>query len=405
MGRPIIAEVPMEKAHQLAAMVGHNQRKKTLYLWKDGEQTKAWCSICQHTDTITKETAQDISAAHICPFCFRPLDRIRKSDNETGEVYVQDGSNGYHLRYRMERGELKVTGCDHVAAWDGNKEYVRAIIKTMNGCIGRMANNGWRQVRTTYYGYHTYEPMFWPLRVLQDGDIAWTVDSKKEYYRRMAIGLNLKSDQIKFISQGLYCQNQLAYIAEFDLHSRKDVLKYRRYMKQHPADAEHTYNKATLDYLYRNGIHLSDYNDYVDNCRKINRKPDKPKDFKHWHDEVIKAVRIKENEQTSRKIQKRAETLKGMETKEKQIRPIKDYPELMVVGQTLHNCIRTYAERYAEGKCDLFCLIVKGEMVGAIEVAKNELVQARGDHNEQLPADYNRFVKKWFTEQYGGTIW
>ena len=119
-------------------------------------------------------------------------------------------------------------------------------------------------------------------------------------------------------------------------------------------------------------------------------------DFKHWHDEVTMAVEVKKNEQYAAMIQERAKGLKHYEKGEVVMNPIGSFQQCIEVGHTLHNCIRTYAERYAKGECDLYYISDKGQIVVAIEVRRGEVKQARSDHNGAMPAKYNKVLEYCF---------
>lgn len=381
-------------------------RSEQLRIWKEDEQYYLWCDQCRQWHPIDKQTKKMVIDSHVCPFCFRKASGMKYTcDIITHTLIRLDDTYGYWVEWQLHHGIIKVLKAIQVAYWSETKEYVRNIIYTMSGCVGWWGQNYWRHVRQTY-GYWKYHGAFYDAEPFAaDADDMWEygIHSKKEYYQFISQGMNLKSDQKKFISQGLYDQNQLEYIRAFDIHDSQTVHKYTKYMKKYICRSEYGgWNVHTLDYLSRNDIRIYDYADYCDMCRMIGRKPDKPKDFKYWHDQVAAAAEIKKNEQVSLQISKRSEVLPSYKKKATLIKPIASYEELMDVSKTLHNCIRTYAEKYANGSTDLFCMIIKGKLVGALEIRKNELIQARADHNENLPSIAMKSVHQFCT-QIGAT--
>ena len=134
-------------------------------------------------------------------------------------------------------------------------------------------------------------------------------------------------------------------------------------------------------------------------CRTLGRKPDKPKPFQYWHDQVTGAYEIKKNEDISRRIVERSRFLKGYEQKDTVIKPVETYNELIDISKQLHNCIRTYAEKYANGTTDLYCMMVNGKLIGAIEIRQKRLIQARADHNADLPAKQQKIINSWCNQQ------
>ena len=381
-----------------------------LRMWKEGEQWFVWCDRCQRYEPVDQLTRQDVEASYVCPMCFREAYGLKKQRRVDCHNYFRlEDSYGYEVKWHWEAGKIMVDGAYQVAYWDGD-EYVRDIVIGMGYGLGHYwdkERTGWRYVRPGWYSCHKYYGYFWDADSTDEDPeaVAWEqmVYSKRSYYESITTtnAITLKSDQRKFISQGLYSLKQLRFIQVFDLHSRKQVRKYRGYINKfvcRPDDDKRGWNVYTLDYLWRNKIPLHDFRDYENMCKQLGRKPDKPKDFQHWHDEVAKMVEIKKNKKVSLQIAKRAKKLPSFEKKNATIKPIGSFEELTNVSKTLHNCIRTYAARYAEGMTDLFCLIVGGKLVGAIEVRDKRLIQARADHNGDLPPIAMKQVHQFCTE-------
>ena len=376
---------------------------KKLRLWKEGEKQMIWCDQCQRYEEISPELLKDVKKSRVCPMCFR-----ESSGTSTVDImdhrYVSDGRYGYDVWFKWEKGKLEVMSADQVAYWNHN-EYVSGIVHTMSYTLGRTADTRWRKVRKRYGGYMVYLGDFYDLDSLKQkstDELCWEVmvTSKKSYYNYIGTGLNLKTNQIKFISEGLFTRGMLEYIEAFDLKSKAQVYKYAKYIRENPCSdglaIKVHLNPAYLDYLWRNKIRLVDYEDYMRGCKQIGRKLDKPKDFKHWHDEVTIAVEVKMNKQNTAMIQERAKGLKHYEKGEVVMKPIESFEECVRIGHTLHNCIRTYAERYARGECDLYYISDKGQIVVAVEVRHGKVKQARSDHNGTMPAKYNKVLEYCF---------
>lgn len=378
------------------------RRAEQLRMWKERDQYYLWCDQCQQWHPIDKKTKGFVIDSHVCPFCFRKASGMKHAcDIDTHTLIKLDNTYGYWVDWMLYKGELIVKRAQQVGYWSETSEYVRNIILTMNGCVGWWGKNQWRYVRQIY-GYWKYHGAFYdvePFDGYEDDPWEYAIHSKRSYYEFIAQNIELKSDQKKFISEGIYDQNQIEYIRAFDLHDAKTVHKYIKYMKKYVCRPEYGgWNVHTLDYLNRNDIKIYDYADYCDMCRLLGRKPDKPTDFKFWHDQMAAAAEVKKNEQVSLQISKRSEVLPSYKKKATLIKPISSYEELMDVSKTLHNCIRTYAEKYASGTTDLFCIIVKEKLVGALEIRKNELIQARADHNGRLPASAMKNVHQFCME-------
>ena len=72
--------------------------------------------------------------------------------------------------------------------------------------------------------------------------------------------------------------------------------------------------------------------------------------------------------------------------------------EIAEEGHRLHHCVGGYVKRVAMKECIILFLRRTQKLdkpVGTIEVIDNEIVQARGYKNWDLPADAMKFLTKW----------
>ena len=67
-------------------------------------------------------------------------------------------------------------------------------------------------------------------------------------------------------------------------------------------------------------------------------------------------------------------------------------------GKQQNNCVRTYAERYAEGECDIYFLRnaknIKSSLV-TVEVKNNKVVQSRIKNNDDPNETQLAFLNEW----------
>ena len=411
-------DMTVDQENKAAFMNLYFQRK--LRIWDENGETVCWCDQCQRIRPIDKKTLQEVKAAQICPMCFRPIRGTTKQSRVESYLYIEvdqdeGDSTGYRLDYVFDKGEMEQLASRQVGYWpNDDAEYVRMLGLGMMGQI--YTNPGkpeWRKTRTSYYYGYSYKQryrasMFNLERYTEQAESDTErkiyeifAGTKKEFYRWLTIAEpELKTNQIELIRSGLYNQNQIHYIRAFDLKTRAQVLKASAYMKNNWMDAiPQRWTPTTLEYLRKNKIRLADYIDYAEACKLTGRKVDRPQDFRRWHDEITRLAEDKKDAETSALITKRAGSLEGYEKKALRIYAIGSIAELAKVGQTLHNCIRTYAKRYAAGTCDLYCMTDDGEIVGAIEVRDGKIIQARADHNEDLPRNYKQVVNAWAKER------
>lgn len=405
-------DMTVDQENTMALTHLYFQRK--LRIWDENGEMVCWCDQCRRIEPISKTTLREVQAAQICPMCFREIRGTTRESDVISHIYVEvpqeEDSAGFRVDYYFSKGNMEELSSRQVAYWSkSGAEYVFGI--TMNtgmSLILTPEKNYWRYVKpSSYYGYalnqkyracmFNYQRYF--MQAQDEDNRAYEVfaSKKKDFYKWMTAGEPyLKTNQEAILRDGIYNQQQIRYIRAFDLKTRAQILRASAYIKRHYIDImPQRFTPATLEYLRKHNIRLSDYVDYADACTAIGRKVDRPSDFKHWHDEITKAAEKAVEEQTAIKIKSRAQSVGEYEKEGILIAAIGSVTELTRIGQKLHNCIRTYAERYAEGKCDLYCMLDADEIVGAIEVRNGRVIQAREDKNTGMTPKHMKALKDW----------
>mgnify|MGYP003306511494 CR=1 FL=1 len=81
--------------------------------------------------------------------------------------------------------------------------------------------------------------------------------------------------------------------------------------------------------------------------------------------------------------------------------PAKSVKELEDESKQQNHCVRTYAEKYANGKCDIYFMREidkpKNSLV-TIEVREDKIVQSRIKNNGEPDRIQKNFLKKWETK-------
>lgn len=166
------------------------------------------------------------------------------------------------------------------------------------------------------------------------------------------------------------------------------------------------------------------YSDYLEDCIYLSQQErtariydlkDKsvlfPQNIEHAHAHSNEMVRFERQQQAQETLVKE---LSGMEVKYKKIRPSleKKYsyeamgyvivvpPDLVDLhreGMEMHNCVANYASRIAKGDTQVVYIRAKedpGHALGTMEISmQEEIIQARGYANNNLPAEADEFVK------------
>ena len=415
--KPILIDLTKE---QKANIKNAFAESKLIYK-KTQKGYKIKCLYCNHQEDIDKEMMKQIQASHLCPKCFRTVEL--KKDNYISDIadllkVNQDGQEiGYYVRLIRQIGKKPKFEYKQVAYWDKkDKFYCRNVLNSLSGWkyysnkqIDRWYRSKeerdrlkkFRLRKGSPYSYQTLENCFVDYRCIRND----TYMTKKEYYERYA-NYELKSNQRKIVEDNLLNYKQVLALKIFNLKNYKEIYKYRAYINKYgstidPYDFE--LNIYFLDYLSRNDIHYHDFTDYIDDCIQLGLKVDKPKDFNKAHELLANEIVIKDKSKCDKKIKTRFIELKrkSLSNEHYEIAPFESVREIVEVGAKLHNCLSTYVEKYAKGQTDIYLIKKQDEVIGAIEIKNNKLIQARGKCNTNLEKEQNRFVNKWLKEVYG----
>ena len=125
-----------------------------------------------------------------------------------------------------------------------------------------------------------------------------------------------------------------------------------------------------------------------------------PKEIKQAHDILLDQYEKYKDKITDKSIKRRAKKLQKYiyEDNEFIIFPAENYESLIDESSQQKNCVRTYAERIANGECDIYFMRykkTKEKSLVTIEVQKHKVVQKRTKNNEKTTKKQDRFLKKW----------
>lgn len=366
-------------------------------------KVKIFCPNCGTYKTISSETFKQVKYSRICPNCFTNFNRLVDADRNTYsnhlvEYIAIDKVDGVQVRVNYQFNKKpKLNEIKHVFHTENGKDYIKDIymvgmgypmhIKPIECKYDYIPNHEWKRTKGSYRYY------FW-------SNYNTVIKTKKEYLENEASFIG-KSNQKKLCIDNLFNEQQIVAIKMFDLKRADEVYKYRTWINSN-IDARNvgteTYNYYLLKYLYKNKISLNLYKDYESMCKKLNRKIDKPKDFKLWHDRLQMMIEIQKNPKYVTKIEKRYKKLSknNYQKKNIEIKAFETYEEIINISHMLHNCMsRLYVEPYCKGKSDLYHLDVDGIPTLAIEVCDKKLKQCYGNHNSEPPKELKKIVKKW----------
>lgn len=125
-----------------------------------------------------------------------------------------------------------------------------------------------------------------------------------------------------------------------------------------------------------------------------------PDKLKTMHNKYEKQVKIMKQKQLLESILKRVEKLEKNTFKDKEfiIFPASSIESLIDESKQQNNCVRTYAEKYANGECDIYFMRkVDNPKISlvTVEVKDNKVVQKRTKNNERTSKKQDKFLNTW----------
>ena len=187
-------------------------------------------------------------------------------------------------------------------------------------------------------------------------------------------------------------------------------IKELRFLRKYSNSIDEINRYMSLDKFIRyfKSNNLSDarlYLDYLKFAEKLgidlkNKRYLFPENLKEMHDEYEKQIETAKQKKLANEILKRARMLKRNIFKNKTfiIFPAENVQALIDESAQQNNCVRTYAEEYAKGNCDIYFMrYVKNQKVSlvTVEVKENKVVQKRIKNNEKTTSTQNKFLKLW----------
>ena len=157
--------------------------------------------------------------------------------------------------------------------------------------------------------------------------------------------------------------------------------------------------------LQKREIDLYNYKDYLRFAKSLrNKKKNKkylfPKDLKAEHDKLERQYKIQEQSIIQNAIIKRGKLLSINKFNDNVfvISPAPSLKALQNESKQQNNCVRTYAEKYANGECDIYFMRDiknKKKSLVTVEVRNNIVVQSRIKNNRSPNENQLKFLNIW----------
>ena len=219
---------------------------------------------------------------------------------------------------------------------------------------------------------------------------------EKSYYNFMKEN-NIDSNELNVLK--IYKKtniDDIRFLKKFYIHDLEKVSEYVKLDKF----IDYIKNKKKFD--------IQMYIDYLGFLKKLkidlkNKRYLFPENLKERHDEYERQILIKNNAKVNKAINKRYKQLKRniYSNKKYIVMPAESFISLEDESTQQNHCVRTYADKYATGKCDIYFMRKNEEpekSLVTIEVINGKIVQSRTKNNGIPDNSQKRFLKKWEKE-------
>lgn len=150
---------------------------------------------------------------------------------------------------------------------------------------------------------------------------------------------------------------------------------------------------------------INEYYDYIEWCIKLklnlkDRNVLFPKDFMEEHDRIEKQIIINKDSKINDRIESISKIL-NINTYEDDkyiIFPASSIDSLLDESRQMHNCVRTYVERYSNNECQIYFMRYKDNInksLITIEVNGNKVVQAREKYNRNINDEERKIINRF----------
>lgn len=219
----------------------------------------------------------------------------------------------------------------------------------------------------------------------------------------------VSKDYYEFIKKHNLDYSELKILRKYPIKNIRTL----RFLMKHQYALKEIQEYTTIDNFikYFRKKHLSDahlYRDYLRFAKELgfNLKDKKylfPDRLKTVHNRCQRQVEQARKEKKTKIIKRRAENLAKYIFKNKEfvIYPANSMDALIEESTQQNNCVRTYAERYAKGDCDIYFMRKVDEpkkSLVTVEVKNNKVVQKRTKNNEKTNKKQDAFLDIWQKE-------
>lgn len=274
-------------------------------------------------------------------------------------------------------------------------------------CIEYLTKTGFEDlVETKLYGNNTYSSINWRgktifkvlrlnknnLKEIRESKVSINALILRLYQISIKDKSNLTLEEIRTIANSYG-----PYFGELQIvHKYTSLRKIDNYLnKQQDNYSKHFYSTSSV---------LHTWKDYISDCIKLDMGLSEvnvlfPKNIYSAHQNTIKQVKLKADEELNKKIAKRVKDIDkkySFECNGLLIRAAKSSNELINEGKALNHCVGTYADSYANGQTNILVIRKNSDIEKpyyTMEIRNGEIIQTRGKRNCNPTEDVSKFIE------------
>lgn len=287
----------------------------------------------------------------------------------------------YNLKYLLRHTDLKYSGLEKLVAKIGYIDFI--------SYFQRIAK------------YPSFE-MLVKMKLYNLATFADKFTTGKSFYEIMGVPKSFYN----FMKKNNITYEQLMVlklVQKEDIELINKLIQYRELENLSKyVNIEIAYHKVLKKY---NPYYEQEYLDYLRTCCQLgyNMKDNKilyPNDLNKEHNKVMNLLETVKNEVFNRQIKERAKNLNinTYHNKKYIVFPASSVESLIDESRQMNNCVKTYADRFALGECDLYFMRLvssQDKSLVTIEVRNGVVVQSRTKNNNFPTKEQQSFINQW----------
>ena len=283
---------------------------------------------------------------------------------------------------------LKDTEYQYSMLWElvKTREYIRLIDLFS---LARRSNNIEMLVKAKLYNL-----AFEADKFTRNGSFERIFELPKTFYKFMK-RFNITYDQLEILR--LLKKEDIKairYLEKYSIYDLKEIAKYISLYKF--INYSKMKKRKLRTYIYKDYLRFASFLGYD----LKNPKYLYPVNLEEQHDILEEQYEIANKELIDKKINERGKVLSINLYKNKEyfVIPAPSYKALLDESKQQQHCVRTYAEKYADGECDIYFMRNNNspeKSLVTIEVRENKIVQSRAKHNNSPSEKEKKFLQKW----------